>query len=414
MKKSAIFTLSIILICVVFVSCKSLSRVYDKNASTSVESSGKPDNAIPTSYVLDFPDKAFKEAVYSELNKALGESITKDEAVKVDELDLSSVIPRGNTIHSIRGIEYFSNLRKLNLGHNSIEDISPLVGNLNLEELNLSDNKIANIATLSKLNMLKSLYIGGNQISNIKALEGLDKLEYLYLADNKIDSIKPLAYLMNLKELYLADNTISDFEPLVSYYHSLDSRDFTIPPEDKTAIYIVDAVLEDMVRFKIDKYHRDLYEKDVASITSLEISHNKINSLSGVEHLKKLEELTIYDSISYRLDLTPLSKLPKLRRLFLQGNNFWPAPHESITKLKNITHLDLSENRIEDIAFLRSLPNLAALNLSGNDITDIEPLRHLNNLHTLYLKGNKISDYSPLKAYFQRLKHKDFKMKFRN
>jgi internalin A len=60
-------------------------------------------------------------------------------------------------------------------------------------------------------------------------------------------------------------------------------------------------------------------------------------------------------------------------------------------------HLDLSNNRITDIRFLKDLTNLTTLNLSSNQITDIQSLQGLTNLTTLDLSNNQITDIRFLK-----------------
>src|SRR5919199_321913 len=61
----------------------------------------------------------------------------------------------------------------------------------------------------------------------------------------------------------------------------------------------------------------------------------------------------------------------------------------SFGSLTNLTTLNLHYNLIRDISFLGSLTNLTTLDLSGNQITDISFLGSLTNLTTLSLGFNK-------------------------
>ena len=81
--------------------------------------------------------------------------------------------------------------------------------------------------------------------------------------------------------------------------------------------------------------------------------------------------------------------------LNLRGIKLVPFP-VSISKLKNLRHLNLLGTQISDIAFLGGLTNLRQLSLTSNKITDISPLRDLVGLKELYLTSNKITDISPL------------------
>lgn len=64
----------------------------------------------------------------------------------------------------------------------------------------------------------------------------------------------------------------------------------------------------------------------------------------------------------------------------------------------NVTELDLSKNDIEDIGALRALTKLTELNLSDNRIKDLNPLKKMTNLTELDLKSNLVYDLSPLKS----------------
>ncbi len=66
-------------------------------------------------------------------------------------------------------------------------------------------------------------------------------------------------------------------------------------------------------------------------------------------------------------------------------------------ELKNLTHLYLSQNQINDIANIKNLKNLTHLNLSENQISDISPLNDFKNLTRLDVKYNRISDISHIK-----------------
>ena len=67
-----------------------------------------------------------------------------------------------------------------------------------------------------------------------------------------------------------------------------------------------------------------------------------------------------------------------------------------ISKFKNLRKLNLLNNQLPDISFLKELTHLTELSLTGNQITDISPLRGLTNLKELFLSGNRLSDISPL------------------
>ncbi len=62
----------------------------------------------------------------------------------------------------------------------------------------------------------------------------------------------------------------------------------------------------------------------------------------------------------------------------------------------NARNIDLSDNRITDLAPLSGLTNLEELNLSGNQIGFIDALCTLGELKNLIISDNEIEDLSPL------------------
>lgn len=62
----------------------------------------------------------------------------------------------------------------------------------------------------------------------------------------------------------------------------------------------------------------------------------------------------------------------------------------------NVRNLDMSDNRITDLAPLTGLSNLEELNLSDNQIGYIDALCTVGNLKSLMISNNEIEDISPL------------------
>lgn len=70
--------------------------------------------------------------------------------------------------------------------------------------------------------------------------------------------------------------------------------------------------------------------------------------------------------------------------------------------MNNMSYIDLSNNRISDLAHLASLADSSkefeiTLRLEGNLIEDVSPLKGVKLLDSLYLDDNRIKDVSPLK-----------------
>ena len=159
--------------------------------------------------VIKIPDKVMERRVREAIGKPEGK-ITAGDTAMVEDLNLGNEyqdkFPKGSQISDLSGIEYFINLKRLDISWNKIKDIKKLSGLSKLEYLRAFGNQISSVAPLKTLSNLNSLNIGGNKLT-------------------KIDALKELA---NLKSLYLDGNKIKDFSPIASIYPHLEDKDFTI------------------------------------------------------------------------------------------------------------------------------------------------------------------------------------------
>ena len=198
------------------------------------------------------PDRALREAVVSEINtlgvslgpinrpKKPNDIIYQGEMWKIEYLRAEAV-----GIHSLIGLEYATNLKKLLLGNvygqdwdviwvtvgeiekyrisepktpNRISDLKPLEGLTTLEVLELQYNAVSNLNPLAELKNLTSLNLTENKITHIFALADLTNLRYLSLANNNyspqwagnnnIGGLGPLRDLSNLERLDVGRNPI--------------------------------------------------------------------------------------------------------------------------------------------------------------------------------------------------------------
>jgi len=86
-----------------------------------------------------------------------------------------------------------------------------------------------------------------------------------------------------------------------------------------------------------------------------------VSSLEGLECLPQLTEISVFTSTA---DLSPLARLHQLERVYI-----W-------------------ESEVENLEFLRSLPQLTHFALSGSGIVDLSPLSSLASLEQLHLREN--------------------------
>ena len=172
----------------------------------------------------DIPDANLRMAIKITMGKASDDPVTNFEMAFLSELEA----PNSN-IRDLTGLEFATSLTNLDLGteqvsgegyvnSNHISDFSLLSGMTNLRRLDLGGNSISDLSALSgaisRLPSLERLYLDTNSISDITPLSGLIRLERLYLDTNSVSDLSPLSGLTDLVWLDLDNNSISDVSPL--------------------------------------------------------------------------------------------------------------------------------------------------------------------------------------------------------
>lgn len=239
--KKTLGIIMVILITLVLAACGA-------SAATSTPS---PSAAAPA--VVTFADPVLEAKVRAAMGRPEGD-ITAAEAEAVTEMNFGIEwqidVSEEMQITDLGGLEYFKNLKSLNLSSHAITDISPLKGLTKLTLLSLGGNPVIDISPLKGLTNLKMLTLSGcaaqdysdlsglvnleilvldgSAITDISALSGLTRLTYLSLAHTQTGDVSPLVSLTSLKQLYLADCPVADYSPLTEIYSTLEEKDFTV------------------------------------------------------------------------------------------------------------------------------------------------------------------------------------------
>lgn len=107
-------------------------------------------------------------------------------------------------------VRHLTQLRALDLGHNSIGDLSFLYELPLLRVLILADNQITDLTPIASLTSLEYLELFQNEFTDISPLENLTQLRDLNLCRNRISDVTPLLGLTSLERLWLPDNFLTD------------------------------------------------------------------------------------------------------------------------------------------------------------------------------------------------------------
>jgi len=122
-----------------------------------------------------------KEAVIKTLNKNYSYIPSIYEIEQIDSVNLY-----GKKITNISGLEYFTNLKRLNISCTQVSDLSPIKDLKRIEELQIANCPLKSISDLSNKTNLKILNCATTYLNEISPLYGLVNIEELYYL-NSID-----------------------------------------------------------------------------------------------------------------------------------------------------------------------------------------------------------------------------------
>lgn len=164
-------------------------------------------------------------------------------------------------------------------------------------------------------------------------------------------------------------------------------------PLAEAETFITDSNLEKAIKNQLGiSETKGLTIENVSAMGSLAAQGNHISNLKGLEYASKLTELNISDNEV--ADLSYLKNISTLEILIADGNKI-----ESVAALINLDKLNwanLGDNGIADLTAFKNLSTLKTLSLYNNKISDINALQGLSDLKYLDLEGNKINDLSAL------------------
>ena len=298
--------------------------------------------------VMPEPDRlpgAFVHIPDSNLRTAIAEALGKNPnaPITVEEMEgFGRLVARNRDIHDLTGLQFATNLIRLNLRDNQISDLSPLAGLINLRELRLDHNftGISDLSPLAGLINLEILDFSFDTVSDLSLLPlaGMTRLKYLHFTDCNVSDLSPLAGLVNLESLGFNRNNVSDLSPLAG----------------------------------------------LVNLKFIGTWGHAISDLSALAGLTKLEEINFCGgNIS---DISPLAGLTGLKELYLRSEKI--SDISPLAGLTGLTRMNLEGNNIVDISPLAALTNLTWLNVTRNQISNLSPLDGLRENIKLVWHGN--------------------------
>lgn len=248
------------------------------------------------------------------------------------------------------------------------------------------------LENIGKLKELTSLTLDNCGLENLTQIHFSEKtkLHSVYLPDNPGLDDRDIAELSgirdNLRTLVLNNTGVTSLESLLPL-KNIDSLSLNGCKGFKDTDQL--AQLNKLQGLYISETGITSLEK-LQSLTNLKnvtAAGNHLTTLKGLEHCLNLERLYANGNLLTTTD--GLENATQLKVVNLSGNAIRDASvlEKSIATLK---YVDLSENPIEDVEFLRRGKKLEALWLDKTGITSLEMFQMLPALKTLSLRNSRI------------------------
>lgn len=376
------------------------------------------------------PDSAFRQYVLAEVDLDRDKILSPLELGSQREIN---VYDRG--IHSLKGIELFSNLKKLECGKNYLEnlDLSALVhleelacaGNACLKRINISSCKSLKYLDCSNSSLedldvryndsLRGLYCNNTclmalDLSKNKQLENFEGsgCRSLLMPDSTYDFGEIERFDMfrveNWEGVEIEDNIIRvpDFSYFTQYRYKTYSPNGDVLPVE-LYFEIGDDLLIDEVHFPdslfrmyvlawidadSDKY---LSRKEAFLLSGrnvLDFDSLPVKSFQGVEYLSGLSELHCQGADLVSLNL---SHNWRMESLFCSGNKIEDL---YLPKTRYLKTIDCSYNQLESL-FVEKCSSLKYLDCSHNKIRMLNPWKRMDenfSLEYLDCSHNRIDE----------------------
>lgn len=279
--------------------------------------------------------------------------MVEDEGVSIQRIGFELDAPSSSTvleyqctrIKRIENLDHVKGLKKLAIISNLIEKIENLDANTELESLDLYQNSIRKIENIDHLTNLRVLDLSFNEIDYIENLDTLTNLTELYLTSNRIAKVENVKTLSKLELLEVGSNKIRDYGE-ISFLKELNS---------------------------------------------LWMGRNKLTNMS-LPLLPRLTKCSLQNNRIREWDEAIVDNCPQLQELYLSFNRLTEIP-AFINKMKNLSILDLGNNKISKVHVDVANESIEEVWLNHNQIEDdseVIALQSFKKLQVLYLEHNPI------------------------
>ena len=267
-----------------------------------------------------------------------------------------------NRISSLDFIIYLPSLEKLNVSNNLVEVLPSSIGQLkSLESLDLGFNLVKDInqfRVFKDCPRFASLVVRGNPFT----------FRFARHLDIIVSQISTLTHINDMEVAYVKD--LHKLKPSLTLDLSLFDKERQVTCQ--TEAVSLDFSSRNIVNLQ--------FQHSFAELKTLNMSHNGLTKLDGIQFLTGLVELNVENNAL--TDISDLGHLIHLKRIELGSNQITAIGH-TFTGLKELVLFSIENNRITSLSGLTELSNLLELYIGENLVEDLKEIRHLGGLKKL-------------------------------
>ncbi|KAJ9124711.1 hypothetical protein QFC24_003078 [Naganishia onofrii] len=260
---------------------------------------------------------------------------------------------------------HWDQLTKIDLSKRGVDSVARLKEFCpDLDEANLNNNHISYLSGLPA--SLRRLHISFNKLTNVSSVDYLANLQYLDVSHNQIDSVNALSCLKHLRELRLDYNQVQDLKDImgIDSLVKLSCKGNAIKTVDFGTAQWPDLECLDLSRNQIA--HVEGLE-NLKALTTLNLDYNRLSECNPSQPTHSIRALRLSHN---RLTTVDMSKFPRLRSLYADGNQIRALVRSSKHSSVRLEYLSLRDQDVSD------------LDLSYADLRDVK---------RLYVSGNRLS-----------------------
>lgn len=287
-------------------------------------------------------------------------------------------------VYNLGGLEYATDLRKIDLSYNKVSDLSPLKDLTNLRDLTFYMNELTDISPLKNLANLELLNISFNEVKDLHALNDMQKLRNFNASNNGISDITGIERCTSLSALDLSDNKVKD----ISAMKNLTNMEKMLWLNNNEISDI--SALAGMTKLK----DLDLFGNQISDISALKNLRNlqslNLGNNEGISDIAPLVNLTDLDESKVSLNGTKIETKKELLFTVIEVNKIldrFNANDISVVDKGKVEEArkayeklsDEAKGYVSELRIRAAEENIARIE-NGQDIVHYEELEEFENM----------------------------------